>query len=78
MWLDDAFQYGELVAPAKDVEKPREWTLWGGSITRNPVNLVEKGIAREWESTPVPKNLGMGKHPKWKNVKWSVPLGSKA
>jgi outer membrane protein assembly factor BamB len=46
----------------------RAWPLFGGSVSRNLVNLVEKDIPTDWDVTP-------GKQ---KNVKWAVNLGSKA
>lgn len=44
------------------------WPLWGGTVQRNLVNLVEKNIATDWS---VAKD-------KEKNILWSVNLGSKA
>jgi outer membrane protein assembly factor BamB len=46
----------------------RAQALWGGSIERNQVNLVEKNIATDWDT--------VGE--KGKNVLWSQNLGSKA
>src|SRR4051794_22918614 len=46
----------------------RAWPLFGGSVSRNLVNLVEKDIPTDWDVTPN----------KQKNVKWAVNLGSKA
>lgn len=58
-----------LKAAEKAAEKaPAGWPLWGGTLQRNPVNLTEKGIARDWISLP-------GKE---KNIAWSADLGSKA
>ena len=44
------------------------WPLFGGTPQRNLVNLVEKNIPISWSV----------KEGARKNVKWSVPLGSKA
>ncbi len=44
------------------------WPLFGGSVSRNLVNLVEKDLPTDWDVTP-------GKQ---KNIKWAVNLGSKA
>jgi len=46
----------------------RSWPLWGGSVQRNLVNLVEKEVPTRW-------SVRKGKE---QNIKWSVPLGSKA
>lgn len=46
----------------------RSWPLFGGSVQRNLVNLVEKDMPTSWSITPGSE----------KNVKWSIPLGSKA
>jgi outer membrane protein assembly factor BamB len=58
-------------APAKadaGKEETHSWPLFGGSVNRNLVNLFEKNIPTTW-------NLKGGSE---KNLKWSVPLGSKA
>ncbi len=46
----------------------RDWPLYGGSVQRNLVNLNEKGLPTSWSV----------KEGAEKNVKWSIPLGSKA
>jgi outer membrane protein assembly factor BamB len=51
-------------------EKKEPIALWGGSVQRNQVNLIEKNIPTEWAA---PRGEGRGK-----NIKWWVPLGSKA
>ncbi len=43
-----------------------EWPMYGGSLSRDLVNLVEKGIPTTWDVA------------KGGNIKWSVELGSKA
>jgi outer membrane protein assembly factor BamB len=53
---------------AKAEAGKRSWPLWGGSVQRNLVNLVEQNIATDW-------SVAKGKE---KNIKWSQPLGSKA
>lgn len=51
-----------------EAAESRSWPLFGGSVSRNLVNLVEHDIATTW-------NVEAGKE---QNVKWSVDLGSKA
>jgi outer membrane protein assembly factor BamB len=46
----------------------RAWPLFGGSLSRNLVNLVEHNMPTTWDTTK-------GKEV---NIKWSVALGSKA
>src|SRR5262249_9793492 len=46
----------------------RSWPLFGGTVQRNLVNLVDKDLPTDWSTTP----------DKEKNIKWSVRLGSKA
>jgi len=55
-------------AQAKDAAGSRDWPLFGGSVQRNLVNLVEKDMPTAWS---VKKDAE-------KNIKWSVELGSKA
>src|SRR5438309_588 len=58
-------------ANAKDAkEEPagHSWPLYGGSVQRNLVNLVEKDMPTNWSV----------KEGAMKNIKWWVPLGSKA
>ncbi|HEY7155115.1 MAG TPA: PQQ-binding-like beta-propeller repeat protein [Gemmataceae bacterium] len=50
---------------SKDESKP-SWPMYGGDLSRNLVNLKEKGIPTTWDVD------------KGTNVKWSVDLGSKA
>jgi outer membrane protein assembly factor BamB len=45
-----------------------EWSLYGGSPSRNFVNLVEKDLPRTWD-------VRKGKE---KNIKWNAQLGDKA
>jgi outer membrane protein assembly factor BamB len=58
-------------AKADNKTGDRSWALWGGSVQRNLVNLTEKNIAADWV---IPKS----REDKGKNIKWWVPLGSKA
>jgi outer membrane protein assembly factor BamB len=51
----------------KDEVAGHNWTLFGGSVQRNLVNLVETNMPTEW-SIAKPQ----------KGIKWSVDLGSKA
>jgi outer membrane protein assembly factor BamB len=44
------------------------WPLFGGSVSRNLVNLIDKDVPTTWNT----------RKDQEKNVKWSVPLGSKA
>jgi outer membrane protein assembly factor BamB len=45
-----------------------DWPLFGGSLSRNLVNLTDKDVLTTWD---VRKGME-------KNVKWNAPLGSKA
>jgi outer membrane protein assembly factor BamB len=60
----------ESPAPEKDKDDKAEaaWPLFGGSPSRNLVNLTEKNVATTWS---VKKGAE-------KNIKWSVDLGTKA
>jgi outer membrane protein assembly factor BamB len=46
----------------------RSWPLFGGSVSRDLVNLVDKDVPIFWDDRKGSQ----------KNIKWSVPLGSKA
>jgi outer membrane protein assembly factor BamB len=46
----------------------KEWPLWGGSLARNLVNLVDKNIPDDWDAEAKPP----------KNIIWTADLGSKA
>ena len=56
----------ELTAAEKEASRPP--VVWGGTVQRNLVNLVEKDIATEWSDAK-------GKE---KNILWSAQLGTKA
>jgi outer membrane protein assembly factor BamB len=53
-------------AGAADAKAAHDWPLFGGTLQRNMVNTVDKGIPTEWD---VKKKT---------NVKWVAELGSKA
>jgi outer membrane protein assembly factor BamB len=57
-------------ARADDVNSSmaRAWPLFGGSLSRNMVNLLEKNISAEW-------SIEEGKQ---KNIKWIAPLGTRS
>ncbi len=61
---------GPRDAAQADVPKGErgDWPLFGGSLSRNLVNLADKDVPISWD-------VRKGQE---KNVKWSVPLGSKA
>jgi outer membrane protein assembly factor BamB len=66
-----AFRPGPADGPKAQGDTPKEersWPLFGGSVSRNLVNLVEHNMPTKWDPTS-------GKEV---NIKWSVPLGSKA
>jgi outer membrane protein assembly factor BamB len=50
------------------MRNPEEWPLFGGTVSRNLVNLVDKNVPTDWDITK-----GKGG-----NIKWSVDLGTKA
>ncbi len=64
--VSGAARASEKDAPAPS--EPRSWPLFGGSVSRNLVNLVEHDLPTAWSVEPGAE----------KNVKWSVDLGSKA
>src|SRR5947208_4227144 len=51
---------------AAEAKASHDWPLFGGSVQRNMVNTVEKGVPTDWD-------VKTGK-----NVKWVAELGSKA
>ncbi len=46
----------------------RDWPMYGGTLSRDLVNLHDKGMPTNWDVTEGQE----------KNIKWSVPLGDKA
>jgi outer membrane protein assembly factor BamB len=54
------------VAVAADAKNGHDWPLFGGTVQRNMVNLVEKDVPTDWD-------VKTGK-----NIKWVAELGSKA
>jgi outer membrane protein assembly factor BamB len=59
---------GSVVADAGKQEARHDWPLYGGSVSRNLVNLTEKDIPTTWAF----------KKGAEKNIKWVELLGSKA
>jgi outer membrane protein assembly factor BamB len=55
-------------ADAPRADGPRSWPMFGGTLQRNLVNLVDRDIPSEFSV----------EEGKLKNIKWSVDLGSKA
>jgi outer membrane protein assembly factor BamB len=53
-------------APAPAKQERHDWPMYGGTLSRDLVNLVEKNIPTTWDVA------------KGDNVKWSADLGSKA
>jgi outer membrane protein assembly factor BamB len=67
-WVEpkvEAVAIQDTPAPAATT---KDWALFGGSVSRNLVNLVEKNLPDTWSNDEGKK----------KNVKWVVDLGSKA
>jgi outer membrane protein assembly factor BamB len=56
----------EPIAGAADPKLSNTWPLFGGTVQRNMVNLVDKDVPTEWD-------VKTGK-----NIKWMAELGSKA
>jgi hypothetical protein len=56
----------EPQAGGAEAKAPEAWPLFGGSVQRNMVNLVDKNVATDWD-------VKAGK-----NIKWVAELGSKA
>ena len=55
-----------LAADDQDAQAAHDWPLFGGTVQRNMVNLVEKNVPTDWD-------VKTGK-----NIKWVAELGSKA
>lgn len=56
------------VAKGVDAKAAREWPLFGGTVARNLVNLIDKDIPATWSIKPGAE----------KNIRYVVDLGSKA
>jgi len=61
-------QAEEKKGPVAGKKDGRSWPLFGGSVQRNLVNLVDKNPPKDWDTTPEAP----------KNIKWKEKLGSKA
>src|SRR4051794_11770682 len=60
---------GKTGTPKKAGGKLSSWTMFGGTIDRNMVNLIDRNTPVEFELDPKAKD---------KQILWSVDLGSKA
>lgn len=61
-------ELGPAAASAAEKEARRDFAVWGGTVQRNLVNLLEKGMPTDWSVTT----------DKERNVLWSAALGTKA
>lgn len=52
--------------PSKQGSVRADWTMFGGTVSRNMVNLEEKGVPTKWDVKTK------------KNIKWEAKLGSRA
>jgi outer membrane protein assembly factor BamB len=59
---------GQARAAGKNKKTSHDWPMFGGSLQRNMVNTVDKDIPTDW-------SVEKGSE---KNIKWSVPLGSRS
>jgi len=59
---------GDADLSAAEKEAPRPPILWGGTVQRNLVNLVEKDMPTKWSNA----------NGKEENILWSAQLGTKA
>ena len=64
--LQSSSPESKLKADAGKGDERHNWPLFGGTVERNLVNLVEKDIPTKWDVK------------KGQNIKWSVNLGDKA
>src|SRR5438552_2627628 len=67
-----AFQGGDKKQPVKGGDKAAPWPMFGGHVSRNMVNTVDRNVPVEWEIGNAAKKI------KSKNILWSADLGSKA
>ena len=65
-----AFQGGEKQPPARQGDKAAAWPMFGGHLSRNMVNTVDRNVVLEWEIAQKGK--------KAKNILWTADLGSKS
>jgi outer membrane protein assembly factor BamB len=67
-WVEPKVEAVALQDAPAPAATTKDWALFGGSVSRNLVNLVEKNLPETWSNDEGKK----------KNVKWVVDLGSKA
>jgi len=67
-WVEPKVEAVALQDTPAPAATTKDWALFGGSVSRNLVNLVEKNLPDTWSNDEGKK----------KNVKWVVDLGSKA
>ena len=67
-WVEPKVEAVALQDTPAPAATTKDWALFGGSVSRNLVNLVEKNLPESWSNEEGKK----------KNVKWVVDLGSKA
>ena len=67
-WVEPKVEAVALQDTPVPAATTKDWALFGGSVSRNLVNLVEKNLPESWSNEEGKK----------KNVKWVVDLGSKA
>lgn len=67
-WVEPKVEAVALQDAPATAATTKDWALFGGSVSRNLVNLVEKDLPESWSNEEGKK----------KNVKWVVDLGSKA
>ena len=67
-WVEPKVEAVALQEAPAPTATTKDWALFGGSVSRNLVNLVEKNLPESWSNEEGKK----------KNVKWVVDLGSKA
>ena len=67
-WVEPKVEAVALQDAPAPAATTKDWALFGGSVSRNLVNLVEKDLPESWSYEEGKK----------KNIKWVVDLGSKA
>ncbi len=63
--------------PAKQAPNPpsgggKTWTMYGGTVQRNMVNLIDRNIPATWQ-VPNPRKMQPGQ-----GIKWAAELGSQS